>query len=153
MKKALITTLFLLITSLCVFADDKQDVLNVFEQYTNAANSYSKDLPSYYTDNARIIRVVNKKQGGQKAILIPYDRYLKELSSHAVLAKTVGYKNRYENRKIAKVNKDYKISATRIPRNDKKGLPCYFVFTKTSSGWKIKEESMTTNVQTFLTAK
>ena len=110
-------------------------------------------MPDYYVKDAKIIRVVNRRQGGQKAILIPYDRYVKELTAHAILAKTVGYKNRYENRKVSKVNGDYKVSANRIPRNDKKGLPCYFVFTKTSSGWKIKEESMTTNVQTFLSAK
>lgn len=153
MKKLLLVVLTTIFVSLGAFANEKQDILCLFDKYVKDANSYSKNLPNYYTDDARIIRVVNKKQGGQKAILIPYDRYLKELSSNAVLAKTVGYKNRYENRKIAKINNDYKVSATRFPRNDKKGLPCYFVYTKTASGWKIKEESMTTNVQTFLTAK
>ncbi|MBR2069019.1 MAG: hypothetical protein IJ877_04570 [Candidatus Gastranaerophilales bacterium] len=153
MKKALLTFLTAAFVCLSAFADDKQDVLNTFEKYVNAANSYSNDIPNYYTKDARIIRVVNKKEGGQKAVLIPFDRYLKELSSHAILAKTVKYKNRYENRKISKTNGDYKISATRIPRNDKTGLPCHFIFTKTDSGWKIKEESMTTNVQTFLNAR
>ena len=153
MKKIFIISLTFLFISLGVYATDKEDVMSAFDKYVAAANSYSKDLPNYYINNARIIRVVNKKGGGQKAILIPYDRYLKELSTHSLLAKTVNYKNRYENRKITKVNKDYKISATRIPRNDKTGLACYFIYTKTSSGWKIKEESMTTNVQTFLSAK
>lgn len=153
MKKLLLVILTVVFVSLSALADDKQEVLNLFDKYVQDANSYSTNLPNYYVDNAKIIRVVNKKQGGQKAILIPYDRYLKELSSHALLAKTVGYKNTYVNRKVTKPGDDYKISATRIPRNDKKGLPCYFIFTKTESGWKIKEESMTTNVQTFLTAK
>lgn len=153
MKKVFISALLLLFASLGVYANDKEDVMVQFNKYVEAANSYSKDLPDYYTDNARIIRVVNKRGGGQKAILIPFDRYLKELSTHAVLAKTVNYKNRYEKRKISKTGDNYKISATRVPRNDKTGLPCYFVFTKTSGGWKIKEESMTTNVQTFLSAR
>lgn len=154
MKKILVSILFMLFFSIGAYADDKQDVLNIFDKYISDANSYSRNIPNYYTKDARIIRVVNKKQGGQKAVLIPFERYLKELSTHAKLAKTVGYKNRYENRKITKINNnDYKISATRIPRNDKKGLPCHFIYTKTSDGWKIKEESMTTNVQTFLNAK
>jgi len=153
MKRTLTTLLFLAFISLSAFADDKEDIMAVFDKYVAAANSYSDDIPNYYTSNPRIIRVVNKRGGGQKAILIPYDRYLKELSSHAILAKTVAYKNRYENRKITKTNGDYKLSATRIPRIDKSGLPCYFIFTKTNSGWKIKEESMTTNMQVFLNAK
>ncbi len=153
MKKIILLLTFVMLSSLSVMADDKQDVLSVFNAYIQDANSYSSNLANYYVNNAKIVRIVNKKQGGQKAILIPFDRYLKELSSHALLAKTVNYKNRYTNRKISKDNKDYKVSAMRIPRNDKSGLPCYFIFTKTSSGWKIKEESMTTNVQTFLTAR
>lgn len=153
MKKILFTLLALTITSISAFADDKADVLNTFDKYVNDANSYSSNLPNYYTDNAKIIRVVNKKQGGQKAVLIPFDRYLRELKGHSTLAKTVGYKNAYTNRKIAKVDNDYKVSATRIPRNDKTGLPSYFIFTKVGNDWKIKEESMTTNVQTFLNAK
>lgn len=153
MKKIFLVIISMLLVSLSVFADDKEEVLKTFEKYINDANNYSNNLPGYYVNNARIIRVVNRKKGGQKAILIPFDRYVKELTGHAVLAKTVGYKNRYENRKISKVNGNYKISATRIPRNDKKGLPSYFIFTKTQQGWKIKEESMTTNMQVFLTAK
>ena len=153
MKKILFILLIFCFTTLVSFADDKEDILNIFDKYVNDANNYSQSLPYYYVNNAKIVRVVNKKQGGQKAILSPYDRYLKELKGHSTLAKTVGYKNRYVDRKITKVDDDYKLSATRIPRNDKVGLPAYFIFTKTNSGWKIKEENMTTNVQTFLNAK
>ena len=35
-----------------------------------------------YTNNAKIIRVVNKKQGGQASVVIPFDRYLKEMQTH-----------------------------------------------------------------------
>lgn len=135
------------------YADDISEISNTFKKYITAANGYSEELPDYYINDAKIIRVVNKKQGGTQSVIIPYERYLKELRGKSLLAKTVGYKNTYINQKITKYNNDYKLSATRIPRNDEKGLPCYFVFTKTNSGWKIKEESMTTNVQTFLTAK
>lgn len=153
MKKILLLVLALFCLTLTVKADDAADVLAVFDKYVNDANNYSATLANYYINNARIIRVVNKKQGGQKAVLIPFDRYVKELKSHAKLAKATGYKNRYINRKVVKVNADYKVTSTRIPRNDKTGLAAHFVFTKVNGVWKIKEESMTTNVQTFLTEK
>lgn len=153
MKKIFFILAIMFAFSTTVFAGDKEDILAVFDKYVQAANTYSTSLPSYYVNDAKIIRVVNKKQGGQKAIIIPFDRYLNELKSRAVLAKTVRYVNRYENRKVTKVDNDYKLSATRLPRSDKEGLPCYFIFTKQGDKWKIKEESLTTNVQTFLNAK
>ena len=153
MKKIVLTLLALAGFSLNVLADDKADVLKTFDNYVNDANSYATTIPNYYIKNAKIIRVVNKKQGGQASVVIPFDRYLKELSTHAKIAKVANYKNRYENRKITQVGVDYKISSTRIPRNDKTGLPCHFIFTKVGDKWKIKEESMETNVQTFLNAK
>ena len=153
MKKILLTFLTLFFAGSCVFADDKSDVLAVFDKYIQDANAYSTNLPNYYTKDAKIIRVVNVKSGGKRAVIIPFDRYLNELKSRAVLAKTVRYTNRYENRKVQKVDNDYKLTATRLPRNDKDGLPCYFIFTKQGDKWKIKEESLTTNVQTFLNAK
>lgn len=153
MKKVLLVILSMVLVSISAFADDISEIKNVFNNYVNDANNYSKNLPNYYINNAKIIRVVNKRQGGQKAIVIPYDRYLKELSGRSTLAKAVNYKNRYTNIKVVKTNGDYKLSAIRIPRNDKKGLPCHFVYTNQDGSWKIKEESMTTNVQTFLSAK
>ena len=153
MKKILLTTMALIGLNAFALADDKADVLKTFDNYVNDANSYSTTIPDYYIKNAKIIRVVNKKQGGQASVIIPFDRYLKEMQTHAKVAKVANYKNRYENRKIAQVGADFKVSATRIPRNDKTGLPCHFVFTKVGNDWKVKEESMTTNVQTFLNAK
>ncbi len=153
MKKIYISVLALLLLSLNAFADDVTDIKTIFSKYVSDANNYSTNLPNYYIKYAKIIRIVNKKQGGKKEIIIPYDRYLKELQGHSTLAKAVKYKNRYVNIKVTKHGENYKLSATRIPRNDKTGLPCYFVYTKQNDGWKIKEESMTTNVQAFLSAK
>ena len=153
MKKILLTTLALIGLTLSVLADDKTDVLTTFENYVNDANSYSTTIPNYYTNTAKIIRVVNKKQGGQASVIIPFDRYLREMQAHAKVAKVANYKNRYENKKITQVGTDYKVSSIRIPRNDKTGLPCHFIFTKVGDKWKIKEESMETNVQSFLNAK
>ena len=154
MKKILYTFLTLTIFATAVLADDKTDVLATFDKYVTDANNYSTTLPNYYINDAKIVRVVNKKQGGQKSVVIPFDRYLKELNGHSAIAKATKYKNNYVNKKITKIDENnYKLSATRMPRNDKTGLPSYFIFTKTNSGWKIKEESMTTNVQAFLNNK
>ena len=153
MKKIFLTLILSSLFATSVLADDKSDVLKQFDNYVNDANSYSETIPNYYVNDAKIIRVVNKKQGGQASVVIPFDRYLKELDTHSKVAKLTGYKNRYENRTIEKIGNDYKVNAIRIPRNDKVGLPSHFIFTKIGSSWKIKEESMTTNVQTFLNAK
>ena len=153
MKKIFLAIISITFFSLCALADEAQDVLKTFDDFVSAANSYSQNLASYYAKNAKIVRVVNKKTGGQQAVIIPFDRYLLELKNNAKYAKMTNYKNTYVNKKVTKVDNDYKLSATRIPRNDKTGLRCYYIFTKTSSGWKIKEENMTTNVQAFLNAK
>ena len=153
MKKIFLTLFSLTLLTLNAMADDKSDVLATFDKYVNDANSYATTIPNYYTKNAKIVRVVNKKQGGQASIVIPFDRYLKELETNSKIAKLTNYKNRYENRTIEKIGNDYKVKTMRFPRNDKEGLPSHFIFTKEAGSWKIKEESMTTNVQTFLNAK
>ena len=134
-------------------ADEISDVQTFFNNFVNASNTYSTNLPNYYIPNAKIIRVVHKPDGTKQAVIIPFDRYLQELKKGAAIAKTVGYKNRYVNQKVTKIGDNYKLSATRIPRNDKTGLEAYFIITKTPSGYKIKEESMGTTVQRFLNAK
>ncbi len=153
MKKIILSIFSFGILCLGAMANDAAIIKETFNKYVNDANNYSTNLPNYYIKYAKIIRVVNKKQGGQKVIIIPYDRYLKELNGHSALAKAVRYKNTYTNIKVTRHGENYKLSATRIPRNDKKGLPCYFIYTKQGDDWKIKEESMTTNVQAFLSAK
>ena len=153
LKKIILSFIVAFSFILSTFADEMSDVQTFFNNFVNASNTYSTSLPNYYVPNAKIVRVVHKPDGTTKAVVIPFDRYLQELKKGAVIAKTVGYKNRYINQKIVKIGNDYKLSAIRIPRNDKTGLEAYFIITKTSSGYKIKEESMGTNVQKFLNAK
>ncbi len=152
-KKIIMLLLPLFVFVPSAFADEVQDVQAFFNSFVNASNTYATNIPNYYVKNAKIVRVVYKPDGTKQAVVIPFDRYLQELKKGAALARTVRYKNRYENQKVTKVGNDYKLSAIRIPRNDKSGLPAYFIITKTQNGWKIKEESMGTNVQKFLEAK
>lgn len=153
LKKIILTLFFAFVFAPGVFADEISDVKTFFNNFVNASNTYATNLPSYYVPNAKIVRVVYKPDGTTQDVVIPFDRYLQELKKGAVLAKTVKYKNRYENQKVTKSGSDYKLSAIRIPRNDKTGLPAHFIITKTKNGFKIKEEYMGTNVQKFLNAK
>ena len=137
MKKLLV----LLILGICINlksnADEIQDVQCFFNEYTEAANSYSNDYFKYYSDNAKIIRVVEKPDGTKESVNIPLERYKSEAKKSTKLMKLRKYKNRYFNIKITRQG-NYKI-------------PAYFIIGKDNNGnWKIKEESMNTKVQSFL---
>ncbi len=137
-----------------VFADELQDVQDFFENYIKAANSYSKTVTDFYLPDAKIIRVVLKPEGDTQSVDFPMERYKKELKKGQPLARLAKYKNKYTDKKFEKLSSgDYKISAMRTPSGDKKALPFYFIVTKTDDGWKVKEESMQTTVQKFLTSK
>ena len=152
-KKLFMTLACLVFVPTVANADELTDVKTFFDKYVNAANAYEKNIPDYYLKNAKIVRVVHKKDGTKQSVVIPFDRYLSEMKKGEALAKATRYKNTYLDRKYDKIGADYKVSATRIPRNDKTGLPSHFIITKTQNGWKIKEESMDTTVQSFLNAK
>lgn len=160
MLKKILKSVYVYIIALCLlipipaFADDTDDVKAFFENYIEAANSYSKKVVDFYLPDAKIIRVVLKPDGTTKSVNFPMKRYKSELRKGLPLARLSRYKNKYTNRNYEKLeNGDYKISAQRTPNGDKKALPFYFIVTKTENGWKVKEESMHTTVQKFLKAK
>lgn len=153
-KRFFITAFLIAAASAPSFAEEIDDVKAFFENYVKAANSYSKNVINFYLPDAKIIRVVKKPDGTLESVDFPMERYSKELTRGARLAKLSKYKNTYTNKTYKKLdNGDYKISATRTPNRDKTGLPFYFIVTKTDNGWKVKEESMQTTVQKFLTSK
>ena len=138
MKKILCVLVLFLCVNVRCFADEIQDVQCFFNDYVTAANNYSCDYFDYYTNNAKIIRIVEKPDGTQQAVNIPLDRYKCEAKKTSKLAKLRKYKNKYFNVRIFPQGEDYKI-------------PAYFIIGKDCNGnWKIKEESMNTRVQKFL---
>ena len=155
MFKRIVISAFLLLGFIAPsFADELEDVKTFFENYIKAANSYLKNVTDFYLPDAKIIRVVQKPDGGLESVDFPMERYKKELTKGMRLAKLSRYKNTYTNKAYKKLdNGDYKISAIRTPNRDKTGLPFYFIVTNTQNGWKVKEESMQTTVQKFLTSK
>lgn len=151
MKKWLCVIIMLLDFNLCCFADETKDVKCFFDSYVDAANSYSCDYFDYYTNNAKIIRVVEKPDGTEEVVNIPLERYKAEAKKTSKLAKLRKYKNKYLNVKILQQGNDYKIVAMRMPSTSDYKIPAYFIIGKDCDGnWKIKEESMNTRVQRFL---
>lgn len=132
-------------------ADDIKDVENFFNDYVSAANSYSSDYFKYYSNNAKIVRVVEKPDGTEEAVNIPLERYKSEAKKSTKLMKLRKYKNKYFNIKITRQGKDYKVAAMRMPSTSDYKIPAHFIIGKDDNGeWKIKEESMNTKVQRFL---
>lgn len=145
MFKKLIVTFALLLIGTVSLAGPKEEVASFFDSYVNAANTYNENLASFYAPNAKIIRVVIKKDGTRESVVTDTSVYMKQLHINAKLAKVRNYKNFYTDRVVTQVGNDYKITCKRQPSLSSYKLPAHFVIGKDSSGkYKIKEESMDT---------
>lgn len=154
MTKKLMIVLSLLIFTGCFFAANAatpEEVLAFFNNYVNAANTYSDTVPSFYAPNAKIIRVVMKPDGTTATVTADTKQYFNQMRIGVNGAKITKYKNYYTNRKITKQGNDYKITCLRQPSTSDYKIPAHFVIGPDASGkLKIKEEMMYTKVQRFL---
>ena len=152
MKKTLFTILSLLILTISVHADDKQDALNTFKNYVNAANTYSNTVTDYYSPNAKIIRQVIKPDGTTVDVLTNTATYVKQMKLGQAGAKLKQYKNNYTDVNATLISQGkVKISSIRHPSGDNDNLKTYMIFQKQSNGkWIIVEELMQTRQQIFL---
>ena len=155
MKKILLTLLAVMTMTTSVFAaSTKQDALNFFNKYVNAANTYSPEITTMYSPNARIIREVVKPDGSTVTRVTNTQRYISEMRKSQVVAKVRKYKNDYSNVKVEQTGTDtYKVSALRQPSGETYKLKAYFVVKKQPNGnWLIIEEMMQTKVQMLINA-
>ena len=152
MKKIFITVILLLFLSLSVFADDKQEALNTFNQYINAANTYSNDVANFYSPSAKIIRQVIKPNGGLVDVVTDTATYVKQMKISQTVAKARKYKNNYTNIVATPIKAGkVKVSSVRHPSVDNDSLNAYMIFQKQPNGkWIIIEEMMQTRQQIFL---
>ena len=151
MNKFFSVLFVVLLFSLPVSSSDINDVEKFFNEYVAAANSYSNNYFSYYSDNAKIFRVVEKPDGTCQSVDIPLERYKREAKKTSKFARLRKYKNKYFNIKISPCGEDYKLTAMRMPSTSDYKIPAHFIIGKDKNGnWKIKEESMNTKVQKFL---
>ena len=151
MKKAVYLLCTLLLSIPFCFADETDEVKEFFNDYVQSANSYERDSFKYYSDNAKIVRIVEKPDGTLQSVNIPLERYKKEAAKSVFLAKLRRYKNKYFNIRVSKHGDDYRLSAERMPSLSSYKIPAEFIIGKDNSGnWKIKEEYLNTKVQRFL---
>lgn len=155
MKKYLTILLMILLSGGKVFADNQADAISFFNSYVEAANTYSQELPNFYSPKARIIRQVIKPDGELVNRETDVDRYVSEMKKSQALAKVRKYKNNYSDISAAKINDStYKVTALRQPTGETYKLKTYMIVQKQASGnWLIIEEMMQTKVQLLLHAK
>ena len=141
-----------MLVSLSVFADDKQEALDFFNNYVTAANSYSSTVADMYSPSAKIIRQVVKPDGTTVNATTDTATYIKQMRIGQAGAKLRQYKNTYTNITVTPVaNGAYKISSLRQPSGETYKLKTYMIVKKQPNGkWLIVEELMQTKVQTFL---
>ena len=153
--KRILTILTFFALSLGAYADNATEAVDFFNQYVNAANSYSQELPSFYSPSARIIRQVIKPDGELVDKEIDVARYVSEMKKSQALAKMRKYKNSYSDVKSTKINETtYKVTALRQPTGETYKLKTHMIMQKQANGkWQIIEEMMQTKVQMLLHAK
>lgn len=151
MKKYILTLLSLFVVSSSVLADDKQDALNFFNSYVNAANSYSPTVAEMYSPSAKIIRQVVKPDGTTVDVATDTATYIKQMKLGQAGAKLRHYKNTYTSIAVTPFEGAFKVSSLRQPSGEDYKLKTYMVVKKQPDGkWLIVEEMMQTKVQTFL---
>ena len=153
MKKILSTLTVLTILSTGVaFADNAQGAKQFFDNYVNAANTYSATVATMYSPNAKIIRQVVKPDGSLVDVDTDTATYIRQMKIGQTGAKLRGYKNTYSNISVTPINENtYKVSSLRQPSGENYKLKTYMIVKKQPDGkWLITEEMMQTKVQTFL---
>ncbi len=131
------------------------EALNFFNSYVSAANNYNPSLTTMYAPDAKIIRVVLKKDGTTVTRVTNTQRYISEMKKSQALAKMRRYKNYYSNVSVVQTGADtYKVSSLRQPSGETYKLKAYMVVKKQPSGkWLITEEMMETKVEIIARAK
>jgi hypothetical protein len=156
MKKTLLSILVLFTICCSAFASStKSEAQAFFNKYVNSANSYSTDITTMYSPNAKIIREVIKKDGTIVTRVTNTQRYISEMKKSQAVAKVRKYKNYYTNITVTQTGTDtYKISSLRQPSGESYKLKAYMIVKKQSDGnWLIIEEMMQTKVQMLINAK
>ena len=136
----------------CAWASNSDDAKKFFNNYVNAANTYSTEVPNYYASNAVIIRQVIKPNGQTVDVPFKMDQYRSQMKISASVAKLKKYKNYYSNITVKEINSNtYQIDAYRQPSLGGPKLKTSTTVQKQKNGqWKIIKEMMQTKEQIFL---
>ena len=152
MKKLFLLLLIYTIITVSAYADNKKEAVNFFNNYINAANTYSNTVTDMYSPTAKIIRQVVKPDGTTVDVLTDTSTYVKQMKIAQAGAKLRQYKNNYSNITVTQISPTkFKISALRQPTGETYKLKTYQIVEKQQNGkWIIVEEMMQTKQQIFL---
>ena len=152
MKKIFLTIVMTFIVTLSAMADDKSDALKFFNNYVNAANTYSDSVTKMYSPTAKIIRQVVKPDGTTVDVNTDTATYIRQMKIAQAGAKIRNYKNFYSDVKVTKIaNGKCKIASNRQPIGETYKLKTYMIVQKQpNKQWLIVEEMMQTKQQIFL---
>ena len=150
--KNIVCLLLMLITGLCVYASNADDAKAFFNKYVSAANSYSNEVPSFYSKNAVIVRQVVKPDGTLVDVPFTMAQYQNQMKISSAVAKMKKYTNNYSNIKVKEINSvTYQIDADRQPSLGGPKLKTHTTVQKQKNGkWLIIKEVMQTKEQIFL---
>lgn len=151
--KIIVAMLGIFAGGLAVYSETPQEAVKFFGQYADFANTYNDKLLDMYSPDAKIIREVVKPSGETVQVILPTQKYLKELKFGQKTAKLRKYKNKYRNVAANKLPDGVKITAERQPSKETYWLKMYQIVQNTDDGLKITEEMMQTKVQAFLRQK
>lgn len=152
MKKLLLTFIMFTAMTASVFADDKQEALDFFNNYVKSANTYNPVITEMYSPSAKIIRQVVKPDGTTQNVNTDTATYIKQMKLGQAGAKLKHYTNNYTNITATPMgNGKVKVSSLRQPSGETYKLKTYMILQKQPNGkWLIVEEMMQTKVQTLL---
>lgn len=152
MRKILLSFFVYMLMVISVFADDKQEALNFFNNYVKAANTYNPVITEMYSPSAKIIRQVVKPDGTTQDVNTDTATYIKQMKLGQAGAKLKHYTNSYTNITATPIsNGKVIVSSLRQPSGETYKLKTYMILQKQSNGkWIIVEEMMQTKVQTLL---
>lgn len=152
MRKILLSFFVYMLMVISVFADDKQEALNFFNNYVKAANTYNPVITEMYSPSAKIIRQVVKPDGTTQDVNTDTATYIKQMKLGQAGAKLKHYTNSYTNITATPIsNGKVKVSSLRQPSGETYKLKTYMILQKQPNGkWIIVEEMMQTKVQTLL---
>ena len=78
-----------------MYAGNADDARAFFDNYVKAANTYSNDVPNFYSPNAKIIRQVIKPNGQTVDVPFTMAQYKNQMKISASVDKMKKYTNKH----------------------------------------------------------
>ena len=113
MKHKIILLFILFTTVTSAQAETTKDGMAFFDKFTNYSNSYNEALLGMYSPDVKIIREIVKPSGETEQVIIPSQRFFKELKLGQKTAKIKNYKNKYKNIIVKEIPNGLQVSAER----------------------------------------